>query len=77
MGYFQPCKKFACLLIVLAMLLLSLTAGSSSQARLLPELKVQVLGLTILNSNEKKLMTLSTMLPKGPVLPSGPSPSIN
>jgi hypothetical protein len=76
MGYFQPCKKLACcLLIVLAMVLSLTAAGSCSQVRLLPE--VEVSKLRVVNSNEKNLRTLATMLPKGPVPPSGPSPGIN
>ena len=62
--------------IVLATVL-SLMVGSGSQARPLSGSGVEVSGAGVVNTYEINLGALATMLPKGPVPPSGPNPDIN
>lgn len=64
------------LLIVLATVL-SLMVGSGSQGRPLSGSGVEVSGARVENTYEINLGVLATMLPKGPVPPSGPNPDIN
>nr|POE84099.1 hypothetical protein CFP56_65312 [Quercus suber] len=62
--------------IVLATVL-SLMVGSGFQARPLFGSGVEVSGARVENTYEVNLGALATMLPKGPVPPSGPNPDIN
>lgn len=75
MRYFHLISMMS-LLIVLATVL-SLMVGSGSQARPLSGPGVEVSGARVENIYEINLGALATMLPKGPVPPSGPNPDIN
>ena len=67
------------LLIVLATVrsLMVALVGSGSQARPLSDSGVEVSGARVENIYEINPGALATMLPKGPVPPSGPNPDIN
>lgn len=66
------------LLIVIAIMVLSLMGVSGSQAaRTFSETDHHVSGDRLKSAYETHLRTLASMLPKGPVPPSGPSSIIH
>lgn len=80
MEYFHQFNNFMNLLVLVLVIIVTLLVSSGGlEARSLSMTDMEVVGLKTDHENwyEMSLRELTAMLPKGPVPPSGPSPSIN